>query len=107
MGIPASRKTRRTPRWAIPRAKPPARAKPTRGRSLGSPCSPYAKERRLSFALRNQPGDPAVLFSSVIPLVEPYRLGSARRLIRAFRVCHLSLLTELVLQLRQTACHAP
>src|SRR5260370_1440004 len=66
MGIPASRKTRSTPRCAIPRANPPARAKPTRGRSRGSLCSPYAKARNLSFAVRNQPRVLETLPSSAI-----------------------------------------
>src|ERR1700733_176261 len=43
IGIPSSSKTRRTPIWATPRAKPPPSASPMRGRS---PAPPYAKERR-------------------------------------------------------------
>src|SRR5438445_358591 len=74
MGIPASRRTRSTPMCAMPRAKPPARARPTRGRSLGSPCSPYAKARNLSFAVRSQPSGPAAFF--IAALAEKIAIGN-------------------------------
>src|SRR6266852_670153 len=94
MGISASRKTRSTPRCAIPRANPPARAKPTRGRSRGSVCSPYAKARNLSFAVRNQPSVLETLhYGSIRPFSYSLR-GSARRLTRACRFCNLSLRTN-------------
>src|ERR1043166_5373356 len=35
MGTPSSIKTLRTPTWAMPRANPPPRATPTRGRPTG------------------------------------------------------------------------
>src|SRR6266852_1079964 len=94
MGISASRKTRSTPRCAIPRANPPARAKPTRGRSRGSVCSPYAKARNLSFAVRNQPSVLETLhYGSIRPF--SYSLhGSACRLTRACRFCNLSFRTN-------------
>src|SRR6266849_2602023 len=66
IGIPALVRPRRAPMCAMPRANPPASARPTRGRSDGLRSSPVARERNLSLALRSQSMAFDTLSSSIL-----------------------------------------
>src|SRR5260221_422311 len=68
MGTPASRNARNTPMCAMPRANPPASARPTLGRGERLSSLPVANSRNFSFAARSHSRASFILWSSILPL---------------------------------------